>query len=328
MNLPRGVFLRLVAGGAALAAVTGSQLLATPAWPQAAKVIKIIVPYPPGGAADVVARTIADQVGKLQGPTMVVENRPGAGTVIGSEDVLRSAPDGTTLLFTNNSTLLVAHLRKLDFDPLSSFVPICNIAVTPAVVIVAGSSPYQTLGDLIAAARAKPNDLTFAAALGAVSHVGFEMLLHAANVQMRLIPYPGTPQQTAAVMAGQVDTALVEYPTSAGLVRAGKLRAIAVGSPRRFTALPDVPTIAESGFKDYEMELWYGFLAPAKTPQPAVAALTDWFAKAVQAPEARARFAAQGTAPSGACGAMFGAYLRKQYDDYGRAIREANIQAE
>jgi tripartite-type tricarboxylate transporter receptor subunit TctC len=328
MTLPRPRILHLAAGAAALAAVAVSLHAANDAWSQAARAIKIVVPYPPGGGADAVARVVADAVGNMHGPTMIVEDRPGAGTVIGTEDVFRAEPDGNTLLFTNNSTLLVPHLRKLDYDPLSSFVAICDVATTPTVIVVSSTSPYRTLDDLLGAARAKPGALTFGASPGAVSHVSFEMLLHAADVRMTLVPFNGTPPQVNAILGGHIDTAFVDYPSAAGLLQAGKLRALATGSRTRTELLPDVPTVSESGFRDYEMELWYGFLAPARTPPQTISQLAQWIAKAVQVPATGSRLAAQGMKPSGVCGAQFAASLNKQYEEYGRVIREANIKAE
>jgi tripartite-type tricarboxylate transporter receptor subunit TctC len=295
---------------------------------QTARPIKVVVPYPPGGGADVLARVVSNAIGAMQGPTMVVEDRPGAGTLIGTEDVVRATPDGNTLLFSNNSLLLVPHLRTLDYDPLTSLEPICTVASTPTVIIVNSTSPYRSLADLLDAARAKPGQLTFGAAPGAVSHVSFEMLLHPAKVEMTMVPFNGTPPQVNAVLGGQVDTAFVDYPAAAGLLQTGKLRALAVGSLKRIDPLPDVPTVSESGFKDFEMELWYGFFAPARTPQQNISGLAAWLAKAVQVPDTQSRLAVQGMKPTGVCGAAFAASIRKQFGDYGRIIRDANIKAE
>ena len=313
---------------AALAICAFSLLAAGGTSSQTAAIVKVIVPYPPGGGADVLARVVAEQVGVLHGPTMVVEDRPGAGTIIGTEDVVRATPDGNMLLFANNSSLLVPHLRKLDYNPLTSLEPICSVASTPTVIVVNSASPYHKLADLLDAARAKPGELTYGAAAGAVSHVSIEMLSHAADVKMTLVPYPGTAPQVNAVLGGHVNLAFVDYPAAAGLLKAGKLRALAVGSLSRIPWLPDVPTVSESGFKDFEMELWYGLFAPAKTPGQTVSQLANWFTKFLQMPDTKARLATLGMKPTGACGADFAAYLRKQYDDYGRIIRDANIKAE
>ena len=261
---------------------------------------------------------------------MVVEDLPGAGTVIGTEDVVRAAPDGNTLLFANNSSLLVPHLRHLDYDPLTSLVPICSIASTPTVIVVNSASPYRTLADLLDAARAKPGEFTFGAAAGAVSHVSFEMILSSGEPEDDI----GSLFRHAA--AGQCRPGWACRYGVRRLSRCGGATEVrqAAGARRRFAergsnALPDVPTVSKSGFKDFEMELWYGFFVPAKTPpQTAISQLADWFIKFLQMPDTKARLATLGMKPTGACGADFAAYLHKQYEDYGRIIRDANIKAE
>jgi tripartite-type tricarboxylate transporter receptor subunit TctC len=290
--------------------------------------VKVIVPYPPGGGADVLARVVADQVGSLHGPTMVVEDRPGAGTIIGTVDVVRATPDGTMLLFANNSSLLVPHLRKLDYDPLTSLTPICSVASTPTVIVVNSASPYRKLADLLDAARKKPGALTYGAAPGAVSHVSVEMLLHTSGTTMTMVPFQGTPPQVNAVLGGHVDLAFVDYPAAAELLKAGKLRALAVASLKRIEWLPDVPTVSESGFPDFEMELWYGLFAPAKTPPQTVTEMQGWLTKFEQVSDLKSRLAGLGMRPDNLCGTDFAAFLRKQYDGYGRIIRDANIKAE
>jgi tripartite-type tricarboxylate transporter receptor subunit TctC len=298
------------------------------AWPQSARVTKIIVPFAPGGGVDVVARVVAQGVGDLQGPTMVVENRPGGGTVLAAQDVLRSTPDGSALLFINNSVVVAPQLKKLDYDPLSDLTAVCKIASTPTVIVVGAQSPYLSLSDLIGAARAKPGALNFGAVPGAVLQIGFEMFQRAANIRMALVPYNGTIPEITAILGGQIDAALVDYPAAAGQLQAAKVRALAIGSPQRADFLPNVPTIAESGIKDYQLDLWYGTFVPAKTPPEQVAQLASWLAKALQVPGTRSKLAAQGVNPVGQCGAPFGAFVRKEYDTYGRVIREANIKVE
>jgi len=313
---------------AVVACAAMAMLAPSAAWPQSARAVKLVVPYPPGGGADVLARVVADAIGKLQGPAMVVENRPGAGTVIGTQDVARAVPDGNTLLFTNNALLLVPHIRKVDYDPFSSLSSICKIATTPTIVVVNNASPYRTLGDLIGAARAKPGELTFGAFPGALSQVTWEMFLHRANIQMTLVPFNGTLPQVNALLGQQIDAAIIEYPTVEGLLKSDKLRVLASTSAARVDWLPDVPTIAELGYKDFEIELWYGAFAPAHTPQQIIAKFTDWFAKAAQAPQVRSKLLTDGIETSAVCGAPFVAYLQKRFDEYGQVIREANIKAD
>ncbi len=327
MKPPRRRFLHLVAGAAAVAILSAS-LLERSARAQPAGATKIVVPYPPGGGADVLARIMADAIGSLHGPTMVVLNRPGAGTMIGTEDVVRAKPDGNTLLLSNNAVAIFPHLRKLDYDPLSSLEAICSIATTPTIMIVSGTSPYRSLDDFVGAARAKPGALTFGATPGGKSHIDFETIRHPAHLQMTLVPFGGTPPIVNAVLGGQVDTAFVDYPAAAGLLQAGKLRALVVGAQGRIEQLPNVPTVSEAGFGDFDMEVWYALLAPAQASRPILSQIADWFAKAVKLPETQSRLAVQGMNPVGVCGAPSVSHLRKLYEDYGRLISEANIQSE
>jgi tripartite-type tricarboxylate transporter receptor subunit TctC len=309
-------------------AILSISLLERSARSESTSPIKLVVPYPPGGGADVLARIIADAIGNLHGPTLVVMNRPGAGTMIGTEDVVRAKPDGNTLLMTNNAVAIFPHLRKLDYDPLASLEAICSIATTPTIMIVSGTSPYRSVKDLVSAARAKPGALSFGATPGAKSHVDFEIIRHGANLQMTLVPFSGTPPIVNAVLGGQVDSAFVDYPAAAGLLQAGKLRAIAAGSRGRIEQLPDVPTVSEAGFGDFDMEVWYALMAPAQTPQPILSQLAEWFGKAVKLPQTRSRLAIQGMNPVGVCGAPSVSHLRKLYEDYGHLISEANIKSE
>jgi tripartite-type tricarboxylate transporter receptor subunit TctC len=298
-------------------------------WSQAKRTIKIVVPFAAGGGADILARMLADHIGGTQQVTMIVENRAGAGTVIGTEAVSRAAPDGNTLLIVTDSFVVIPHLRKLNYDPLVSFEPVCNLAATPQVIVVNSASPYRTLTDLIDAARARPGELTLASpGPASAAHVAIEMLRHAAGVKMTYVPYPGIAPALTALMGDHITSAFSTYSAVAEQLRAGKLRAIAAASAARIDSLPDVPTVAEFGYKDLEADLWYGLYAPAKTPDATLSQLAGWFAAAVRAPDITPKLAAQGLLPVALCGQEFGGYLRKQYDKYGRGIREANIKAE
>jgi tripartite-type tricarboxylate transporter receptor subunit TctC len=293
------------------------------AWSQTARTIKVVVTVQPGGGADFLARVLGEEIGRMQGPTMVIENRPGAGSIIGTEAVSHAAPDGNTLLIINPTFVMNPHLRKVNYDPVTSFEPICYLVNAPTVIVVNSASPYRTLADLLDAARARPGDLTLA---GSGSfYIAFEMLKRAANLNMTFVPYPGGAPAVTALLGEHVTSVFTDYPTLAAQLKAGKLRALATGSRTRAEALPDVPTVAESGYKDYDVENWFGVSAPAKTPKETVSQLVGWFTAALQVPEVKAKLAVQGLYPVGICGADFGAFVRKQYDDYGRSIREANI---
>jgi tripartite-type tricarboxylate transporter receptor subunit TctC len=323
MKFHRRRFLHL-AGVAAVIAVLSVTVTGHAAWSQTARTIKVVVPVQPGGGADFLARVLGEEIGRAQGPTMVIENRPGAGSIIGTEAVSHAASDGNTLLINSSTLVINPHLRKVNYDPVTSFEPICYLVNAPTVIVVNSASPYRTLANLLDAARAKPGDLTMAGA--GPFYLAVEMLKRAANLNMTLVPYPGGAPAVTALLGEHVTSVFTDYPTSAAQLKAGKLRALATGSRTRAEALPDVPTVAESGYKDYDMEQWFGVSAPAKTPKETVSQLVGWFTAALQVPEVKAKLAVQGLYPAGICGADFGAFVRKQYDDYGRAIREANIK--
>jgi tripartite-type tricarboxylate transporter receptor subunit TctC len=296
---------------------------------QTTRTLKIVVPVPPGGAGDILARQLAEQVGHAQGASVITENRPGAGTVIGTESVARAAPDGNTLLLNAPYMLISPQLRKVNYDPLTSFEPICYLVSSPGIIVVNGTSPYRTLADLIDAARTKPGELTLASVgPGTAQHIGFEMLKRAADVNLTYVPYAGGAPAINALLGGHVTSVFAEYAPLAGHLKAGMLRAIATSARKRIEPLPHLPTVAESGYRDYEVDLWWGLFAPARTPKETLSQLAHWFTEALRAPEIKVKLAAQGFSSVAMCGPEFGALLRKQYDDYGRIIHEANIRAE
>jgi tripartite-type tricarboxylate transporter receptor subunit TctC len=296
---------------------------------QALRTIKIIVSSTPGGGSDILGRLLAEQIARTQGPTIVVENRPGAGTVIGTDAASRAQPDGSTVLITTPEFVIAPHLRKLSYDPLTSFEPICYLVRSPQLIVVNAASPYHTLADLTDAARARPDELTLASAGPASSpQMAFAMLEKAAGIRMTYVPYPGSAPAVSALLGGHVTAVMAAYPNVAEQVKAGQLRALATASRTRIDSLAEVPTLAESGYQDFEADLWYGMVAPAGTPPETLSQLAGLFTAALLAPEIKPKLAVQGLSPVGACGADFAAHLRKQYDGYGRVIREANIKAE
>jgi tripartite-type tricarboxylate transporter receptor subunit TctC len=299
------------------------------AWSQTPGTVRIVVPNVPGGAPDILARLLAEQIRQAQGQAMVVENHPGAGAVVGTEFVARAPPDGGTLLMAANGFLINPQLRKVSYDPLTSFEPICSLARAPALIVVNGASPYHTLADLLNAARAKPGELTLASVGPATSyHIAVEMLRGTAHVDITFVPYPGSAPAINALLGEHVTAVFTDYASLAEQLKAGRLRALATGSRTRIAELPDVPTVTESGYPDYEVNIWFGALAPKGTPREALSRLAGWFKAALQAQEIKAKFALQGFLPVGMCGDDFGALLRQQYEDYGRVIREAGIKAE
>jgi tripartite-type tricarboxylate transporter receptor subunit TctC len=324
MNFLHRQFLHLAAG----AFVSGILLSGHVAWSQAARTIKVVVPLAPGGAGSVLARMLADQIGQTHGVTTVVENRPGAGTAIGTEAVARAAPDGNTLLITNPGLVINPHLRKQNYDPLTSFEPICNLVSLPTFIVVNSTSPYHTITDLLNAARAKPGELTMASFTGTGAHITFERLKRIANANITFVPYPGSTPAVTALLGEHVTAMIDNYATVAEHVNAGKLRALATVSRTRVAALPQIPTVAESGFNGFEYEAWFGLFAPANTPKETVFQLAAWTAAALQVPDFKQKLEPLGLYPVSMCGADFAGLLRKQYEEFGRVIREANIKAE
>jgi tripartite-type tricarboxylate transporter receptor subunit TctC len=296
---------------------------------QISRTIRIVVPYAPGGAADIVARLVAEQAGRAGGPTVIVENRPGAGGVVGTETVARAAPDGATLLVVSTPFLIDALLRKLNYEPLRSFVPICNVVNSPTIIVVNSASPYRTLTEMLDDARAKPGQITMASIGPASSfQLGFEMLKRAAKVDMTFVPYPGNAPALNAVLGQQVTSMFATYPNVSEYLKSGTLRALAVGNRTRAEPLPDIPTVAEAGYGDFDVDAWFGAFAPVNTPQPAINELESLFTAAIKDPAVKEKLLAQGLFPAGVCDADFAAYLRKQNDAYRRIITDANIKAE
>jgi tripartite-type tricarboxylate transporter receptor subunit TctC len=291
-------------------------------------VIRIVVPYTPGSGPDILSRLMADEIGNEQGPSMVVENRPGAGTVVGTEVVQRADPDGSMVLLVASSFVINPALKRGNYDTAKDFAPVCYLASTPMVLVVLGTSPYKTLADLIAAARSKPGGLTFASGgPGSSLHVAIEVLRRAADLNLTYVPFGGTAPAIATLLGGHVDAVWADYPTVVAQLQAGTLRGLVTTSHARVATLPDVPTLAETGVTKYEADIFYGIVAPAKTPPDTLKQLIKMFSSALQAPDMKPKLAKEGLFPVGICGAEFGAFMKKMSDDYERIIAESHITA-
>jgi tripartite-type tricarboxylate transporter receptor subunit TctC len=313
----------------ALALVAGLVLCAQSVAAQVPATVKIIIPYTPASGPDILARLMAEQIGRAQGPTMVVENRPGGGTVIGTEAAARAAPDGGTLLMIANSFVINPILKKQNYDPGTSFEPVCYLASTPMVLVVNESSPYRNVDDLVTAARARPGELAFASGgPGSSLHVAIEVLRRAANIRITYVPYGGSAPAVNALLGSHVAAVWADYPTVVTQLQSGRLRALVTASASRVETLPDVPTLTETGITRYEADIFYGVVAPARTPPAALAQLAGWFSAAIKEPDTKAKLAKQGLFPVGSCGAEFGAYLRRQIEEYERVLRDSDIKAE
>src|SRR5882672_2719735 len=255
-----------------------------------AKPIKLIVPFPPGGGTDISARTLANKVSESAKWTFVIENKPGAGGNLGVEQAVRSPADGYTLVIGQTSNLAInpALYAKLPYDPLKDLLPIALIVSAPVVLVVAASSRYQSLADLLAAA--KDGTVTYASpGNGTVSHLAGELLQRAAGVRLTHVPYKGAPPALTDTLGGQVQSFVSSVPSALGHIKTGRLRALAVTSAKRSAEMPDVPTIAESGYPGFEANTWYGLLAPAGTPAPVVARLNAAANRVLAMPDVRQR---------------------------------------
>ncbi len=296
---------------------------------QAGRTIRIVLGVPPGGSIDFLARILADQISSTTGQAMIVESKPGAGGIIAAETVARAAPDGNTLLINNNGTIISAILRKPNYDPLASFAPICNLVTTPQLIVVNSASPYHTLAELLDAARTKPGELSIASVgPNTTQHIGIERLKRLSGANLTYVPYPGGATTINALLGEHITSAVLNWSEIGEHILAGKARALATMAAARIEPLPDLPTVAESGYSDFETDVWFGVVAPAQTPKQTVAQLIDWFGAAVAAPQVKAKLVAQALYPKPICGADFDAHIRRQAALYTQLIHDLDFKAE
>jgi tripartite-type tricarboxylate transporter receptor subunit TctC len=312
-----------------LAAFVALAVVPQPAWTQAGRTIKVVISVPPGGTIDFLVRVLADHVGKANGPTVIVESRPGAGSLIAAEAVAKAAPDGNTLLVNTNGLLINAALRKVRFDPVTGFEPICHLVSSPQILVVNSASPYRTLRDLFDAARAQPGVLSIATiGPNSTQHIAVRKLMKLAGIDMIYVPFTGGAPAINALLGGHVHAVLQNYSEAGEQVHAGKLRALASASASRLDLLPDVPSIVEAGYPGAVTDVWFGLVAPAKTPTDQMTQLIDWFGNAIRTADVKARLVQQGLYADGRCGADFAAHIRRQQDEYIHAVAEMNLKAE
>jgi len=296
-----------------------------------AKPIRLIVPFPPGGGTDIAARTIADKLSDTVKWTFVVENKPGAGGNLGVEQTVKSPADGYTLVIGQTSNLAInpTLYPKLPYDSLRDLSPVALIVSAPVVFVVAANSRYASLGDLLAAAKTDPGGVTFASpGNGTVSHLAGELLQRAAGVKLTHVPYKGASQALTDTLGGQVQSFMSSVPSALAQIKAGRLRAIAVTSAKRAPELPEVSTIAESGYKGFEASTWYGLLAPAGTPVPIIARLNAEVNRALGTPKVRERLAAEGGEVLGGSPEQFASFLKAEHTKWGRVVKESGARVE
>jgi tripartite-type tricarboxylate transporter receptor subunit TctC len=300
---------------------------AAQAWPQ--RPLRLIVPFPAGGGTDAISRHLAERISQNAGFTIVVENRAGAGGNIGLDAVAKAPPDGYTIGMGQTSNLAInpALYPKMPYDPLRDFVPISSVASQPLVVVVSGKSEVKTLADLVALAKQKPNAVSLAhAGNGTVGHLGGEMFARRAGIKLLIVPYKGIAPAITDVLGGQVDTLFGNPLAVMSLVGAGNLRALAVTGPRRMQALPDVPTVAESGYAGFEAVNWSGLVAPASTPEAIVVRLNAETAAALRRPDMLEKLATDGSEPFACTPAEFAAFVRDEHAKWGVIVRDAGIK--
>jgi tripartite-type tricarboxylate transporter receptor subunit TctC len=299
------------------------------AWPT--KPVTFIVPYPPGGGTDVIARIVQEPLARQLGQPIVIENRGGAGGSLGTAVAARAPADGHTLLFTLSShSINPAIYASLPFDTERDFRPVSLVASLPQLFAVHPGAPYKTFGDLVRYMKSHPGKVDYASVgVGSPSHIAGELLKMRLNTYMVHIPYRGGGPAVAAGMAGDVPLVVVSIPAAMSQVRAGRLRPLAVSTQKRTSILPDVPTVAEAtGLKDFEVDSWYAVFAPAKTPDDAVARMHKAIASVVTLPDTKAKLLEQGAEGTASTPEQLGAMVSREIVQWRTVVKHANIQGE
>jgi tripartite-type tricarboxylate transporter receptor subunit TctC len=295
------------------------------------KAIRLIMPYPVGGSIDIAGRMVAQRLADNLGQAVVVDNRTGAGGIVGTETGARAAPDGYTVLMGGVGTLALSPglQKNLPYDPNKDFTPVTLLVTIPYVVVVQPSFKAANIRELIALAKAKPNEINYGSGgSGSAPHLAAELFKTMADVRITHVPYKGSTPAITDTMSGQVQLTFTGIPSVMTQMKAGRLRPIGVTSLKRTAALPEVPTIAESGVPGYEVNPWFGVLLPARTPQPLVSRLNAEILKVLQLPATRERFAAEGFEAAGNSPAQFAAYIKTEQIKWGKVIKEAGIKAD
>jgi tripartite-type tricarboxylate transporter receptor subunit TctC len=293
--------------------------------------IKMIAPFPAGGLADVLARTVSDELTKALGQPIIVENRAGAGGNIGADAAAKSTPDGYTLLMTSAGILTANQFlyAKMPFDPETAFVPVSNIAEMPMLLVVNPKVEAKTVQEFLALARAQPDKLNFGSpGIGTTGHLGLAVLMHTGNIKLTHVPYRGAAPAITDLLGGQIQGVVDNPPTVLSHIAEGKLRPLAVAGKQRLAQLPDVPTAAEAGLPAFEASSWFGVVAPAGTPPAIVARLHQEIAKALRLPAVQERFAKSGAQLLGNTPEAFAKQIGDDRTKWGEIIKAANIKAE
>jgi len=325
VNSPaQGLALGLLVGALAWLPNAGAQEYPT-------KPIRLVITYPPGGNTDLVGRALALKLGEFMGQQVVVDNRGGAGGVLGSMITAQSAPDGYTIMLGTSAGMVINPLlsRKLTYDPVKDFAPVSMVVIVPQLLVINPQLPVKNVRELIAFAKAKPGYLNAGSSgVGTPNHFGTELLKWLAGVDIVHVPYKGGAPALTDLLGGQIQMAFSSVPAVLPHIKAGRLVALGVGSAKRSPALPNIPTIAEAGVPGYEYTTWYGIFAPAKTPRTLIARLNAEIVKAMETPDIKDRFTALGGDPDPGTPEELRAYMANESAKWAKIIKAANIRVE
>ena len=310
----------------ALTALTLTSQVQAQSYP--ARPVKTIISFPAGSSTDIVGRIVMQKVSELWGQPVVIENRGGAGGSLAANAVAKSVPDGYTLLVDSGARAVTPWMyAALPYDPFKDFIDIVPLAVQPNVLVVPANSPYKSLMDIVNAAKANPGKLNFASAgTGSGTHLNLEKFVAAANIKVTHIPFKGTPEVLSALLANAVDCYWAPISAGMGMISGGKLRALAVSTPKRSSQLPDVPTTGEAGVANADAPLWFGVFAPAGLPPDVVSKISADVRRALASPDVRQKLVAGGNDVMDMSPPEFAKFVREEMDAYGKVIRGAGIK--
>jgi tripartite-type tricarboxylate transporter receptor subunit TctC len=292
--------------------------------------VKFILPFPPGGGTDILGRVIAERLSASLGQPVVTENRGGAGGNVGAEAAAHSAPDGYTIVLVAPSLAISPSLySRLNYDPVKDLAPISLVATVPNVMITNPSVEAKNLQEFIALARSRPGAMNYGSGgAGTSNHLAGELFNIVTGAKLVHVPYKGVNLAMQGVLAGEIQLVFIGIPAALPHIKAGKLRALALVAPRRSPALPEVPTVAEAGLKDFEVTTWYGVMAPSGTPHPIITRLNGELVKIMQTPDVKERLAGMATDPLTSTPEEFAAYLKQEIAKWGEVVRKANLKAD
>jgi tripartite-type tricarboxylate transporter receptor subunit TctC len=325
MTLKQRILMAAVAG--AMISLSGTAL--AQAWPS--KPIRVIVPFPPGGGTDIIAREVTQKVASSTGWAFVIENKPGAGGNLGVDSAAKSPADGYTLVLGQTSNLAInpSLYAKMPYDAQKDLAPVALVAKAPLVLATSAKSTYKTLADAVNAAKARPEQINFASpGNGTVAHLTSELFQKAAGIKTQHVPYKGAAQALTDVISGNVDLYMSSVPTLLGQIKQGKLRALAVTSATRVDDLPQVPTINESGYKGFDAVTWFGFLAPTGTPKDVINRLNSEFNKALQQADLRKKLSDEGADPTSGTPEQFAALIKDEALRWGKVVKESGARVD